>query len=74
VEPVVSDAAESNRLDAFYRALMRALDEHLRNPAATISGFGTIAKRVARDHGVTVVDRVPLPRPTRKALERRREW
>jgi hypothetical protein len=73
-DPVSSLAVESNRLDAFYRDLLHALDEHMQDPRATLTGFGVIAKRVAREHGVTVVDRVPLPRLTRSQREGRRAW
>lgn len=34
---------------------------------ATAEGAARIAKRVARDHGVRQADRLPLPRPARRA-------
>ena len=64
--PSVSEA-----LDSFYSDLLHELDEFIRRPTATASGFGVILKRVGRAHGVDKAERLPLPRLSREDRESR---
>jgi hypothetical protein len=52
-------------VEQFYRDMLSALGEHAQRPRATAQGAAAVAKRVAREHGLEIAERLPLPRLTR---------
>ena len=52
-----------------YRNVLHALGEHARRRGATAQGAAAVAKRVAREHGLEIAERLPLPRLTRAERE-----
>ena len=55
--------------EMFYRDVLHALGEHARRRSATAHGAAAVAKRVAREHGLEIAERLPLPRLTRAERE-----
>lgn len=58
-----------SQVEQFYRDVLHALGEHARRRGATAQGAAAVAKRVAKDYGLPVADRLPLPRLTRAERE-----
>lgn len=54
----------SFNVDRFYADLLDALGGHALN-GGTAFGAAAVVKRVAREYGLSVAERLPLPRPTR---------
>jgi hypothetical protein len=65
----VPDEVRSLVLEEFYRDVLFALGEHARRRGATAHGAATVVKRVAREHGLAIAERLPLPRLTRAELD-----
>jgi hypothetical protein len=61
-------------LEAFYSDLLHELTEFMQTRRPTVTGFGTVIKRVARAHGIGLADKLPLPRYSRAQLRERAEW
>ena len=55
--------------ETFYRDVLHALGEHARRRGATAQGAAAVVKRVAREHGLPIAERLPLPRLTRAERE-----
>lgn len=55
--------------EQFYRDVLWALGEHAMRKGATAQGAAVVAKRVAKEHGLEIADRLPLPRLSRSQLE-----
>lgn len=55
-------------VDRFYGDMLQALEAHAIR-GGTAFGAAAIIKRVAKDYGLAVADRIPLPRPTRAERE-----
>jgi hypothetical protein len=64
------------QLEAFYRDIVRALDEFGRRKGATPLGFAVPLKRIALEHGIAHAEWIPQPRRTRAERESRAdsEW
>ena len=56
-------------LDRFYRDLLHELGLFGMRPTATALGAAVVAKRVAKQHGISAADRLPLPRLSRGERE-----
>jgi hypothetical protein len=54
--------------ERFYRDVLWALGEHARRKGATAQGAAVVVKRIAKEHGLAIADRVPLPRLSRSQL------
>ncbi len=69
----VADSAVdvSVALDRFYSCLLYELGEFARRPSATAIGAAVVVKRVAKEHGIAVAERLPLPRFNRAELQDR---
>ena len=51
-------------VDRFYGDIMHALEAHALR-GGTAFGAAVVVKRVGKEYGLAVADRLPLPRPTR---------
>ncbi|HET6964016.1 MAG TPA: hypothetical protein VFH58_04535 [Acidimicrobiales bacterium] len=51
-------------LERFYRDVLDALGAHART-GGTAVGAAVVVRRIAREHGLAMAERLPLPRLTR---------